>query len=60
MTRKTLQKLIGLALVILNIIWVLISHDLTAAVLLVPLGLYAIFTKEDILTPVNKGGASND
>lgn len=48
--RRRQQKLIGLALVALGILSVFMTGgDATAALLIVPLGLYALFTKSDIL-----------
>ena len=44
------QKLCGLALVLIGVIIpFLLDGDVTVSVLIVPLGLYAIFTKEYIL-----------
>lgn len=44
------QKLCGLALVLIGVIIpFLLEGDVTVSVLIVPLGLYAIFTKEYIL-----------
>lgn len=44
------QKLMGLALVALGIFSAVYTGDGTAALLVVPMGLGAIFTKEYILT----------
>ena len=43
---KIMQKLIGIMLVIFPLIPILLYKDGTALVLLAPIGLYAIFTKE--------------
>ena len=44
------QKIIGLLLVLIGVITpFLLDGDATLSVLIVPLGLYAIFTKEYIL-----------
>ena len=44
------QKVCGLALVLIGVIIpFLLDGDVTVSVLIVPLGLYAIFTKEYIL-----------
>lgn len=44
------QKLMGLALVVLGIFSAVYTGDGTAALLVVPMGLGAIFTKDYILT----------
>ena len=44
------QKLLGLLLFIIAVIVPFIDGDATASVLLIPLGLYAMFTKEYILS----------
>lgn len=43
------QKIIGLLLIVVSLISVAVLKDATAAVLLVPFGIYAIVTKKDIL-----------
>ena len=44
------QKICGVALIILSVISaLLLDGDITVALILVPLGLYAIFTKKKIL-----------
>ena len=43
------QKLLGLLLFIIGIIVPFIDGDATASVLLIPLGLYAIFTREKFM-----------
>lgn len=50
MTKKQKRKqiIVGLILIILGILSITIENDATAAVLVVPLGVYAIFTKEKI------------
>lgn len=42
------QKLAGVAAIACGILSVLPEHDLTAAILIVPVGIYAIFTKKDL------------
>lgn len=54
MTRRTLQKLLGLAILAVTVLDIVALHDLTLAFFTVPLGLYALFTKSDILVPVNR------
>lgn len=45
------QKLIGLALVLLGVLSASIfEHDITAAILLVPMGLFVMFTKQRVIT----------
>lgn len=46
---KLKQKLSGIVLVLLGIISVIPEHDATAAVLIVPLGLYLVFTREQVM-----------
>ena len=46
--RKLKQKLSGIALVIIGILSILPEKDATAALLLVPIGLYVTFTKEQV------------
>lgn len=48
------QRLMGLALVILGILSAVITGDGTAALIIVPMGLCAVFTKEYILTDTKK------
>jgi hypothetical protein len=43
------QRLIGIALIVLGILSVIPERDATAAVMLVPLGLYDLFTKKNVL-----------
>lgn len=42
------QILVGLALVVIGILSMTIDNDATAAILLVPIGTYAIFSKEEV------------
>ena len=44
-----IQKLLGVLLVLANVAYILVEKDATASVLLVPMGLYAIFTKDKII-----------
>lgn len=43
------QKIIGLLLIAVGLIGAVVLKDATAAVMLVPFGIYAIVTKKDIL-----------
>lgn len=43
------QRIYGLLLIICGLLTALPEHDLTAAVFLVPLGLYVMLTKENVL-----------
>ncbi len=43
------QKIIGLLLIVVGLIGTVVLKDATAAVLLIPLGIYAMVTKKDIL-----------
>lgn len=51
------QKIIGLLLIVVNLIGVAVLKDATAAVLLVPFGIYVMLTKEDLL--IHTGGESD-
>lgn len=42
------QKLAGVVAIACGILSALPEHDLTAAILIVPVGIYAIFTKKDL------------
>ena len=44
-----IQKLLGVLLVLANVAYIFVEKDATASVLLVPMGLYAIFTKDKII-----------
>lgn len=43
------QKLMGLVMVVIGVLSVIPERDATAAVMLVPLGLYVLFTKKNVL-----------
>ena len=45
---KIKQILSGLALVVIGILSMKIDNDATAAVFLIPIGTYAIFSKEEV------------
>ena len=45
---KIKQILAGLALVVIGILSMKIDNDATAAVFLIPIGTYAIFSKEEV------------
>lgn len=42
------QKIVGMIVTACGIISALPEHDITAAILIVPVGIYAIFTKNDL------------
>lgn len=42
------QKILGMIVTACGIISALPEHDITAAILIVPVGIYAIFTKKDL------------
>lgn len=44
------QKLLGVFLIILAALSVKVTDDLTAALLLAPVGIYAVLTKEMVIT----------
>lgn len=45
-----IQKLMGLVIVVLAVISCVITGDGTAALLLIPIGIYTIFTKKLVIT----------
>lgn len=47
--RKITQKLMGLSLITISCIIPLVDTDVTACVFFIPLGVYALFTNEDII-----------
>ena len=44
-----MQKLLGVLLILANVAYIIFEKDGTASILLVPMGLYAIFTKDKIM-----------
>lgn len=48
-TKKAEQKLMGVVMILICAIVTLADQDATAAVLLVPLGLWMLFTKEIVI-----------
>lgn len=47
--QKIKQVLVGLALVALSIVGAKVANDSTSAFITIPMGLYAIFTKEKVV-----------
>lgn len=47
--KKIMQKIAGIALIALNVLGVKLTADGTAAIVLIPLGLWLLFSKEQIL-----------
>ena len=45
-----IQKLMGLVIVVLAVISCIITSDGTAALLLIPIGIYTIFTRKLVIT----------
>ena len=45
-----IQKLMGLVIVVLAVVSCVITGDRTAALLLIPIGIYTIFTKKLVIT----------
>ena len=45
-----IQKLMGLVIVVLAVVSCIITGDGTAALLLIPIGIYTIFTKKLVIT----------
>lgn len=44
--KLVVQKLIGIAIIVLTMIYTAVSKDVTGPILLVPLGIYLISTEE--------------
>ena len=44
-----MQKLLGVLIILANVAYIILEKDGTASILLVPMGLYAIFTKDKIM-----------
>ena len=44
-----MQKLLGVLLILANVAYIILEKDGTSSILLVPMGLYAIFTKDKIM-----------
>ena len=49
-TYFVIQKLMGLVIVVLSVISCIITGDGTAALLLIPIGIYTIFTRKLVIT----------
>lgn len=47
--QKLKQVIVGLIMVILGVISAVVTDDGTAAVMIIPMGLYAIFTHEKVV-----------
>ena len=45
-----IQKLMGLVIVVLAVISCIVTGDGTAALLLLPIGIYTIFTRKPVIT----------
>ena len=48
------QKLAGAILIVLSIISCIVLKDGTSAVILTPIGIYTLLTKEDVMTEEEK------
>lgn len=49
MKKRVLQKLIGAGLIACGVVAAVFTKDLTLSIVVVPLGLFAVITKQDIL-----------
>lgn len=54
MTRMKLQRILGVAMLILQFIIIAVLHDLTLPFVLIPFSIYAIVTDNDILCPTKE------
>ena len=51
------QKLAGAILIVLSIITCIVLKDGTSAVILTPIGIYTLLTKEDVMTDSTKNNS---
>lgn len=54
------QKLAGVILIVLSIISCIILKDGTSAVIFIPIGIYTLLTKEDVMTDSTKSNSVED
>ena len=61
MKQRTTQKLCGVVVIVCGILSAVINNDSTAAVLIIPLGLGILFTREQVVQfPTSKQGKEWD
>ena len=54
------QKLAGVILIVLSIISCVVTKDGTASVILIPIGIFTLFKKEDVMTDSTKSNSVED
>ena len=54
------QKLAGAILIVLSIISCVVTKDGTASVILIPIGIFTLFKKEDVMTDSTKSNSVED
>ena len=54
------QKLAGVILIVLSIISCIVLKDGTVSVILTPIGIYTLLTKEDVMTDSTKNNSFED
>lgn len=61
MKQRTTQKLCGVVLIVCGILSAIINNDSTAAVLIIPLGVGILFTREQVVQfPTSKQDKDGD
>ena len=54
------QKLAGAILIAISVISCVVTKDGTASVILTPIGIYTLLTKEDVMTDSTKNNSFED
>ena len=54
------QKLAGAILIVLSIISCIVLKDGTVSIILTPIGIYTLLTKEDVMTDSTKNNSFED
>lgn len=52
--KRVKQKLLGIMMIALSIVSCIITKDGTASIILLPIGIFTLFTKEDVMTDSTK------
>lgn len=58
--RMLKQRFLGVLLALLTLTGCLVTRDATAAILLIPVSLWLIASKQYVLTDIKKGGSYNE
>lgn len=58
--KKVKQKLLGIMIIVLSIVSCIITRDGTASVILIPIGIYTLLAKEDVMTDSTKNNSFED